>query len=591
MTQPKRLFDFPYYQLENRPLEVAMTSKYLGDWKRYSTKEIVDLMNKMSRGLLSLGLKPGDKIALISHNNRAEWNICDLGIVQIGGIDVPIYPTMTSEDYEYILNHSESKICFVSNEEIYEKVVKIKDKVPSLQEVYTYEPVKAAKHWEEVLKAGEDSEKQSEVEEIAGTIKEDDLATLIYTSGTTGVPKGVMLTHKNITSNTVASSDRLPKMDDGNARALSFLPVCHIYERMMHYLYMYNSVNIYFAESLETIKEDLAFSKPHAFSAVPRLLEKFYDGIVNKGTSAGGIKAALFKWALGLALEWQPDKQNGAFYEFKLGIARKLVFSKVKLALGLTEIKAVSSGSAALQARLAQFFNGAGIPVYEGYGLTETSPVITVNTENRRGMLRIGTVGTPIQDVEIKIAEDGEILCKGPNVMIGYYKDPERTDDVLKDGWFHTGDIGEVKDGFLRITDRKKEIFKTSGGKYVAPQLIENALKESILIEQVIVVGEGKKFPAALIVPNFEAVESWCKRHEINFENPTQIITEEVFQKRLQRDIDKANKRFGKWEQIKSFRLLDDPFTIEEGELTPTMKLKRKPIKEKYKDVIESIYQ
>jgi long-chain acyl-CoA synthetase len=354
---------------------------------------------------------------------------------------------------------------------------------------------------------------------------------------------------------------------------------------------MYNSVNIYFAESLETIKEDLAFCKPHAFSAVPRLLEKFYDGIVNKGTSAGGIKAMLFKWAVGLALQWQPEKQNGAFYEFKLGIARKLVFSKVKLALGLTEIKAVSSGSAALQARLAQFFNGAGIPVYEGYGLTETSPVITVNTENQAGMLRIGTVGKPLQDVEVKIAEDGEILCKGPNVMIGYYKDPERTDEVLKNGWFHTGDIGEIKDGFLRITDRKKEIFKTSGGKYVAPQLIENALKESILIEQVIVIGEGQKFPAALIVPNFEAVQSWCKKHEVKYESPSQIIEEEVFQKRLQRDIDKANQRFGKWEQIKAFRLLDDPFTIEEGELTPTMKLKRKPIKEKYSSIIESIYQ
>lgn len=567
-----------------------MTSKYMDEWKEYSTQEVIDLMNTASRGLIHNGINPEEKVALISHNNRSEWNIMDLAILQVGGIDVPIYPTMTSDDYKYILNHSESRMCFVSNEEIYEKIMAIKDDVPSLEKVYTFEPVKGATQWFELLEDGKDESLQQKVDAVAATIKGDQLATLIYTSGTTGVPKGVMLTHSNIVSNAVASTDRLPKMDDGTAHALSFLPVCHIYERMMHYLYMYNSVSIYFAESLETIKEDLNYAQPQAFSAVPRLLEKFYDGIVAKGTSAGGIKAALFKWAVDLALQWEPEKKNGGWYEFRLGIARKLVFSKVKAALGLTGIKAVSSGSAALQPRLAQFFNGAGIPVYEGYGLTETSPVITVNTENRPGMMEIGSVGRALQDVEIKIAEDGEVLCKGPNVMIGYYKDKEKTDEVLKDGWFHTGDIGEINNGFLKITDRKKEIFKTSGGKYVAPQLIENSLKESILIEQVMVVGESQKFPAALIVPNFEALQNWCKKKGINYTGPTEIIKDNKVKERFERDINRSNEKFGKWEQIKAFRLLSKAFTIEDGELTPTMKLKRKPILQRYAELIEDIY-
>lgn len=589
MNKPTRLFDFVYYQQENSPLEVAMTSKVAGEWKSYSTSELIEAVNLVSKGLLSLGVQPGDKIALISHNNRCEWNIMDMGILQIGAIDVPIYPTMSEKDYEYILNHAEAKYCFVSNDELYGKVSNVKATTPSLLDIYTFEQVAGAKNWSEIVEAGKSGD-QARVDEIKASVKETDLATLIYTSGTTGLPKGVMLSHQNIASNTVGSAKRLPQFVAGEARCLSFLPVCHIFERMMHYLYIYKSVQIYFAESLETIKEDLNLAKPHAFSAVPRLLEKFYDGIVAKGAAAGGIKSKLFAWAVGLALEWEPDRANGGFYEWKLGIARKLVFSKVKAALGLTEIGAVASGSAALQPRLARFFNGAGIPVYEGYGLTETSPVITVNTLNAPNMIRIGSVGTCIEHVEVKIAEDGEILAKGPNIMMGYYKDQEKTDEVIKDGWFHTGDIGVIEDGFLRITDRKKEMFKTSGGKYVAPQLVENALKESLFIEQVMVVGESQKFPAALVVPAFEAIQEWCRRHKVEYPGDANIADNKQIVDRIWKDINKANAQFGSWEQVKQIRILPQLFTIENGELTPTLKLKRKPIMARYQSVVDEIY-
>lgn len=590
MNTPKRLFDFPKFQHANFPMQMMMTSKVGGEWVTYSSDEFIEAMNALSRGLIAMGVNPGDKIALISHNNRCEWNICDHAILQIGAIDVPIYPTMTEKDYEYIFNHAEIKHCFVSNDELFEKVMAIKDKVPTLQEVFTYEKVDGARNWKEVIEMGKTGD-QSAVDQRAANVREDDLATLIYTSGTTGLPKGVMLSHRNIASNVINSCERLPEVEKGNFRVLSFLPVCHIFERMLHYLYIYQGATIYFAESLETIKEDLNYCKPKMFTAVPRLLEKFYDGIVNKGTAAGGIKAKLFSWAVGLALKWEPDRANGGWYEFRLGIARKLVFSKVKTALGLTEIEAVASGSAALQARLARFFNGAGIPVYEGYGLTETSPVISVNTTNIPGMIKIGCVGKPIRDTKVKIAADGEILCSGPQVMIGYYKDQERTNEVMKDGWFHTGDIGEItEDGFVRITDRKKEMFKTSGGKYIAPQLIENALKESMFIEQCIVIGEGRKHPSALVVPTFDALKEWCSRHNIEYTNAEDVIKNEKIINRINEDITRLMDRFGKWEQVKKVQFLSDPFTIEAGELTPTLKLKRKPILNRYADLIDSIY-
>jgi len=590
MNTPTRLFDFPYYQLEKFPLDVMMTSKVGGVQVPYSTQTFIDTMNAASRGLLALGIKPGDKVALIAHNNRCEWNIMDHAIMQIGCVDVPIYPTMSAEDTKYILNHSESVMCFVSNQELFDKVQGVRSEVPGLREVFTFEEVASAKNWAELKKLG-DKVNQEEVVNISRNVKEEDLATIIYTSGTTGLPKGVMLNHRNVATNAIYSSDRLPELQPKSSRALSFLPVSHVYERMIHYLYMYNGVSIYFAEALETIKEDLQLAQPHIFTAVPRLLEKFFDGIVNKGTAAGGVKGKIFEWAVGLALRWEPDGKNGSWYALQLKIADKLVFSKVRTALALTNTKAIASGSAALQPRLARFFCGMGVPVLEGYGLTETSPVITVNTLIKPKMLRIGAVGKCIEKSEVKIAADGEILAKGPNVMMGYYKEPEKTKEVLTDdGWFHTGDIGEVEDGFLRITDRKKEMFKTSGGKYVSPQLIENALKASHLIEQAMVIGEARHFPAVLIVPSFDGLREWCRRKNLPYTTNSLMIKHERIINRIWKDVLATNQSFGAWEQVKKMTILEQPFTIEGGELTPTMKLKRKVIKAKYENEIEAIY-
>lgn len=590
MQDPTRLFDFPYYQLANKPLPVMMTSMSDKGRLEYSTQSFIAEFNKISRGLIALGVKPGDKIALISHNNRCEWNVMDHGILQVGAVNVPIYPTMTPADYEYILNHSEAKYCFVSNEDLYRKVQSVKYNTPHLKEIYSFEEVHGGKSWQEILKLGEDTSGQEQVDRIKDSIDKYEMATIIYTSGTTGLPKGVMLSHNNIATNALMSCERLPSLKDEEYRALSFLPVCHIYERMLHYLYMHKGAKIFFAESLETIKEDLIAAQPHTFSAVPRLLEKFFDGITSKGSAAGGLKKIIFSWAVGLALKWQPERSNGSWYEFKLKIADKLVFSKVRDALGLSNIMAVASGSAALQPRLAQFFNGAKIPICEGYGLTETSPVVSVNSMVKPNLIMIGSVGHLLRDVEVKIASDGEILVKGPNVMMGYYKDLEKTNEVLKDGWFHTGDIGMFEGEFLRITDRKKEMFKTSGGKYVAPQLIENAMKSSPFIEQIMVIGEGKKHPSALIVPSFENMKKWCKKHKIDYTNNEDMLKNKEVSERMQADVERINGQFSKWEQIKKVQFLTEVFSAEGGELTPTLKLKRKPILKKYADIVESIY-
>jgi len=588
MISPKRLFDFAYYQLERYPLERMMTSKVGGQWISISTREFVDQMQHASRGLVALGVKPGDRVALITHANRHEWDVMDNAIMQIGAVDVPIYPTMTPEDCEYILNHAEARFCFVSNEELFTKIKGIKSKCPSLQEIYTFDAVEGAPHWTSLFAMGEKIQ-VAEVERLSSEVKEDDLATIIYTSGTTGLPKGVMLSHRNIASNAINCEERLPLLEKGKSHCLSFLPVSHIYERMLHYMYIANGIHMYLG-GMDTIKDDLAVARPHIFTGVPRLFEKFYDGIYQKGMANTGIKKKLFSWAHDLALRWEPDGANGAWYEFQLSIARKLVFSKVKAALGLTEIRGVASGSAALQMRLAKFFNGAGIPVLEGYGLTETSPVISVNTLRKPAMLRPGSVGKVIADVEVKIAADGEILCKGPNVMMGYYREPEKTAEVLKDGWFATGDIGEIKDGFLRITDRKKELFKTSGGKYVAPQVLENAMKESIYIEQIIVIGDGQKFPAALIVPEYVALKEWAAKSGVAVDQELNWLKDVRVIKMVEEEINRINARFGNWEQVKAFRLLPRAFTIDAAEITPTLKLKRKQICANWKAEIDSIY-
>mgnify|MGYP001791269625 CR=1 FL=1 len=581
-----RLFDFPYHQLEKYNLQKSLTTNYNGEWKSISTQEYVDKANAISRGLLRLGVKPNDKIAIISTNNCTEWNICDIGILQTGAQNVPIYPTISKEDYQYVLSHSEATYCFASDEEIVGKLNQIKGNT-NLKEVFTFKDIVGEKSWNEVLELGKDDSNQAEVEERKNNVKTDDLATLIYTSGTTGRPKGVMLSHRNIVSNVLSSNERVPLVY-GEERALSFLPVCHIFERMILYLYQYCGVSIYFAEAIDKLSENAQEIKPHVMTAVPRLYEKIYDKIYAKGTDLTGIKKKLFFWAIDLGLNYLPYGVNGWFYEKKLAIARKLIFSKWQAALG-GELKLMVSGSAALQPRLARVFAAAGMPVMEGYGLTETSPVISVN-DQRNGGFKIGTVGRIISDVEVKISEEDEILVKGPNVMLGYYKDPEKTAQVLKDGYFHTGDKGKVEDGFLSITGRIKEMFKTSGGKYVIPTLLEDKLKQSRFIEQVMVVGEGEKMPTALIQPNFEFVKEWAKRHKIEVTSLKDISSNEKIIERLQEEVNNCNHNFGKWEQIKRFKLTPDEWTIDGGHLTPTMKMKRKIIKEIYTDLYEQMY-
>ena len=588
MQQPTRLFDFAYWERDKYNLEKAFVSKYQGTWETTSSEDYINKGNIISRALLRLGVQANDKIAIISLTNRTEWHIMDLGVLQIGAQNVPIYPTISIEDYEYVLNHSESKYCFISCEFVYEKIKAIIDNT-SLIEIYSFNEIPGCKHWSELLELGADPSNQSEVDALKDAVKEEDLATIIYTSGTTGKPKGVMLSHRNVVKNVIYSCDRLP-LERGSSRALSFLPICHIFERVITYIYQYVGVEIVFAESLETISDNLKEFKPEVMTAVPRLLEKVYDSIIAKGAALTGIKKMLFFWAVNLGLNFEPYGQNGWWYERKLKLARKLIFSKWKEGLG-GNLKLIASGSAALQPRLARIFNAAELGVMEGYGLTETSPVVSVN-DMRDGKFRIGTVGKLIADTEVKIAEDGEILVKGPQVMMGYYKDPEKTAEVIKDGYFHTGDIGELdSDGFLRITDRKKEMFKTSGGKYVAPQLLENRFKQSRFIEQIMVVGEGEKMPAAIIQPDFVFLGNWAKKKGIAFTNNEELIASEKVIKRIQKEVDEANEDFAKFEKVKQFRLSSIQWTPDSGHLTPTMKLKRKIVKEFHKDLYESIYR
>ena len=587
-TEITRLFDFPYYQLETYNLKKAFSTKHNEKWESISTQDYVNQSNQLSRGLLKLGIQPNDKIAVISSTNRTEWNICDIGILQTGAQNVPIYPTISKEDYEYVLNHSEAIYCFVSDVTILEKLNQIKSKT-KLKGVFTFDDVKDEKSWNEILELGEDTSNQNEVENRKDAVKPEDLATLIYTSGTTGRPKGVMLSHNNIVQNVLYSQKRVP-LDYGNTRSLSFLPVCHIFERMILYLYQYCGVEIYFAESIEKLTENAQEVKPEVMTAVPRLYEKIFDKIILKGEDLTGLKKRLFFWAVNLGLKYEPYGANGWWYEKQLGIARKLIFSKWQAVLG-GELKLMVSGSAALQQRLTRVFAAAGMPIMEGYGLTETSPVISVNDQNNGGF-RVGTVGRIIKDIDVKIAKTGEILVKGHNVMQGYYKDDAKTAEVIKDGYFHTGDKGEFDvDGFLKITGRTKEMFKTSGGKYVIPPLLEGELKQSLFIEQVMVVGENEKMPAAIIQPNFEYLREWIQHKQIEIGSTNiEIIASEIVIERIQEEVDKCNKNFGKWEQIKRFELTPEEWSIDGGHLTPTMKMKRSIIKKIYQDLYDKIY-
>lgn len=588
MTNITRLFDFPYYQLEQHNLDAALVSKKNGEWIKTSTQEYIDKANALSRALLKLGVKKDDKIAVISTTNRTEWCIVDIGVLQVGAQNIPIYPTISSEDYEYVLNHSEATYCFVSDQEVFDKVEKVKSNT-KLKEIYSFDELNDCKNYTELFELGKDPSTQNDVETRKGEVTEEDLATIIYTSGTTGKPKGVMLTHKNIVQNILASIPRLPLME-GTTRVLSFLPLCHIFERVLIYIYQHAGVSVYFAESLETIGANAQEIKPNLMSVVPRLLEKVFDKIYAKGTELSGIKKSLFFWAIKLGERYEPYGINGWWYEFQLKIARKLIFSKWKAALG-GELHTMVSGSAALHPRLSRIFCASGMMIMEGYGLTETSPVVSVGMHANH-LFKIGTVGKPISNVEVKIADDGEILIKGPNVMKGYYKDPERTASVMTGDYFHTGDKGEIDtDGFLKITGRKKEMFKTSGGKYIIPTLIENELKESNFVEQVMVIGENQKMPAALIQINFEFVKDWIdlKNHAIH-KDTASIIASPIVQKRIQKEIEKCNRRFGKWEQIKKFELTPDVWSIEGGHLTPTMKMKRSVIIKLYDTLVQKIY-
>lgn len=564
-----------------------MATKIDGEWKTISSQEYVEMAEHFSLGLMELGVTAGDKIGLITHNNRYEWNVSDIGILQLGAVDVPVYPTISDDDTAYIFNDAEVTFCFVSNDELYQKVMRIKDRIPSLKAVYTFLPVDGAPNWEEVLESGRKSARSAELQKAMDAVNEEDLATLIYTSGTTGKPKGVMLSHKNIASNATDCRDRFPV--SSGSWALSFLPICHIFERMLSYLYSWKGIPIYFGQSLETVGDDIREVKPHIFTAVPRLLEKVFDKIMAKGSDLTGVKKSLFFWAVGLAEEFELSGKSFG-YSMKLALARKLIFSKWHEALG-GNVRAIASGSAALNPKLTRIFLAAGINIQEGYGLTETSPVISVNGRPLEDKL-IGGVGRPIKNVMVRIADDGEITVKGPNVMMGYYKQPELTAEVLSsEGWFKTGDIGEINDqGHLRITDRKKEIFKTSGGKYVAPQIMENTFKESRFIEQIMVIGESEKHPAALVQPEWEYVRDWCAKKGVEFGSEDQVVKDQRLIDRISEEIDKANKQFSQWEQVKKFELTPESWTIDAGHLTPTLKLKRKNIIKSYADLYEGIY-
>lgn len=586
MNQITRLFDIPYYQLERFPNDNMFVTKTAGSWVSMSTATFLTKANEMSLALLALGIEKGERVALIS-TNRVEWNVMDIALQQIGAIVVPLYPTISSEDYKYIFNDASMRYAFVGNSEILERLNAVKSEIPSLLTIFSFDQLPDATYFLDLLEAGKSID-SSRVNELKASVQNEDLATIIYTSGTTGNPKGVMLSHNNLLSNVLATEPIIPANE--KSPVLTFLPICHVYERMLHYLYMRVGASVYFAESMDTIGDNIREVKPEVFSAVPRLIEKVFDRIMAKGEELKGLKRTLFFWAVKLAESYDFEGKS-YWYQFQLLIARKLIFSKWKAALG-GNVRAIASGSAALQPRLARIFFAAQIPILEGYGLTETSPVVSVNC--LKNGVKFGTVGLLIAGVRVKIADDGEILVKGPNVMLGYYNNQTATDEVMdEEGWFKTGDIGEMEKGtFLKITDRKKEIFKTSGGKYIIPQVMENKFKESRFIEQVMIVGESQKFPAALIVPNIHFIKEWAERKAIDFSTDTAeaIVSDPKVVARIEREINTLNAGFGNWEQVKRFALLPNEFSIYSGELTPTLKLKRKFITQKYQEIIAGFY-
>ena len=585
MSSTTRIFDLLDHIESAYGSRVFIEGKRNGKWNSYTAKLFKESVDDLSRGLLASGIQRNDKVAIMSHN-RPEWNIADFAIMQIGATQVPMYPTLAGQDIRFILKDAEVRVVFVGDLELYQKLDAIRQETGSALKIYCFDDLEGIPSWKEILDLGK-SNTAIDLQPFRDSVGPEDLLTLIYTSGTTGTPKGVMLTHNNLLSNVLASCLLYPP---SFKRALSFLPLSHIFERMVLYMYIHLGISVHYAESMETIVADLNEVKPDGFTTVPRLLEKVYDRIVAKGSELTGLKKKIFYWALELGLQYERNGKNGWWYERQLAIARKLVFSKWQEALG-GNIQALVSGGAALQPRLARVFWAAGIPVLEGYGLTETSPVIAVNGLGPDQTM-FTTVGKPLTGVTVKIAEDGEILCKGPNVMKGYYNRPDATaESIDEEGFFHTGDIGELLDGiYLRITDRKKEIFKTAGGKYVAPQVLENKYKESPLIEQVMVLGENRKFPSALIVPAADALKEWCLKKGIPYSNKVDILNEPAVIDKYQRVLDQYNQDFGRWEQVKKFVLLPKEWSIEGGELTPKLSFRRKVILEKYKLEIDRMY-
>lgn len=580
-----RLFDVMHYQNAKYPQDTALAEKIDGQWIRYSTAECIKRTDEISKGLYAFGIRPGDKVAIVA-NSRPLWNFVDLALLQLGAIVVPIYPTISYDEYRFIFKDAEIKLAFVYDKALFQKITKIQEEALTVQKVYTFNKIEGAPYWDELLPLGKDVD-FNEIEKIKAGISKDDLATIIYTSGTTGTPKGVMLSHNNVISNVISSAKALPI--NHTHSTLSALPICHIFERMVCYLYLYVGASLHYAERVDTIADNLKEVKPQWFTTVPRLLEKVYEKIMSKGMALEGFKKKLFFWAHDLGMKYDPQANQGMWYNMQLAIANKLVFSKWREALG-GNIEGIVSGAAALQPRLARIFNAAQIPVLEGYGQTESSPVIAVN-QLGDGM-RIGTVGPAIEGVTVKIAEDGEICIKGPNVMMGYYKRPDLTAETIdSEGWLHTGDVGTIVEGkFLKITDRKKELFKNSGGKYIAPQVIENLFKESFMVEQIMAVGENKKTVSALIVPCFANLKEWCKREGLNCKTNEEIVNSPEVHKHFAKIRDEFNKKLGEVEKVRKFILLPNEWTQETGELTPTLKLKRKVIMEKYKNEIAELY-
>lgn len=582
--QVTRLFDCLTYQQENYPQDICYATKIDGNWTTYSTQDYIQIANQVSRALLKLGVQQNDKIAVIVPVNQPKWHFLDTGVLQIGAQNVPLYATLSESDYEYVLNHSDSIYCFVAGDDIYKKVKAVQSKT-QLKEIYRFDDDSEI-GWESFLKLGEDISTQMQVEALKDAVTPEDTATIIYTSGTTGTPKGVMLSHNNIVQNIKGTAKRLDLKATGK-RIISYLPVSHVFERAASYYATMSGMSVYFAEGIEQLGDNIREVKPHMMAVVPRLLEKIFDKIVDKGSQLTGIKKKLFFWALELGERYEPYNKNGALYNFQLSIAKKIIFSKWREALG-NELEFMLSGSAPLQPRLIRVFTAAGIPIYEGYGMTESSPGATLNDLRNKG-LKIGTVGKPMEGVEIKIAEDGEILMKGHLVMQGYYKRPDLTVKTIVDGYLHSGDIGELDaDGFLKITDRKKEIFKTSGGKYIAPAVLESELKKSRFIEQIMVIGESQRMPAALVQVNFEFIEEWAKRKGYEIQD---VQTDEKLRNRLQKEFDTYNEKFGQWEKIKKFEITKEVWSTESGHLTPTMKMRRKIILEKHQDLVEKIYK